>query len=597
MTIPQTVEKDRVHLRLWPGIIVVLLQWSVRLGLPVVWPDGAIYGFFGALLGAVLVILWWLFFSRAPWLERLGGIVAMALAIIAVHAIVDQSIAGGGMGMLYWFMAIPTLSIGLVAGAVIGDRFSVAARRVILTVCVFLSAGYWALLRTEGITGEGNMQLTWRWKKTAEERLVAKSATEPAPAPAAAPVAAAPEAPTVVPVSLPARPAKPNLHAEWPGFRGPNRDSVLTGVRINPDWNAAPPVEMWRRAVGPGWSSFAVAGSLIFTQEQRGDSELVSCYRRETGKPVWTHRDAARFWESNGGPGPRGTPTLHNGYAYAFGATGIFNALDATTGAVLWSRNPATETGTKTPMWGFSSSPLVVGNNVIVAASGRLAAYDAETGAPKWVGPKIGGSYGSPHLATIGGVEQVLLLTSNGTTSVAPESGQVLWKNEWSGATILQPVLLGDGGLLVTTGDNSGGAGTRRLAVAKNGNGWKVDEVWTSVGLKPYFNDLVVHKGHAYGFDGGILACIDLQDGKRKWKGGRYGHGQMLLLADQDLLLILSEEGEIALVSATPEQFTEIAKRPALHDKTWNHPVLVDDTLLVRNGEEMVAFRLARTGT
>jgi outer membrane protein assembly factor BamB len=178
-------------------------------------------------------------------------------------------------------------------------------------------------------------------------------------------------------------------------------------------------------------------------------------------------------------------------------------------------------------------------------------------------------------------------------TSVAPADGTLLWEHAWPGVTIVQPALIGDRDVLISTGGATGGVGTRRLAVANGSGGWTVEEKWTSSGLKPYFNDLVVHKGYAFGFDGSILSCIDLQDGKRKWKGGRYGNGQLVLLPDQDLLLVLSEEGELALVGATPDQFSELARVPAIEGKTWNHPVLVGDVLLVRNGEQMAAFRLA----
>jgi hypothetical protein len=138
----------------------------------------------------------------------------------------------------------------------------------------------------------------------------------------------------------------------------------------------------------------------------------------------------------------------------------------------------------------------------------------------------------------------------------------------------------------------TGGYGIRRIAVTKGAGGWAVEERWTSTGLKPYFNDFIVHNGHAFGFDGNILSSINLQDGKRNWKGGRYGNGQLVLLADQDLLLVMSEDGEVALVSATPDKFTEIAKFEALDGKTWNHPVVIGDLLLVRNGQEMAAFKL-----
>jgi outer membrane protein assembly factor BamB len=361
-------------------------------------------------------------------------------------------------------------------------------------------------------------------------------------------------------------------------------------VRIKTDWTASPPAQLWHRPVGPGWSSFAVAGDLFYTQEQRGDDEVVACYKATTGQPVWSHHDKARFFESNAGAGPRATPTLSNGRVYSFGATGILNALDAASGSVVWSRNVATETGTKIPFWGFSSSPLVIGDTVIVAASGQLVAYDAATGNRRWLGPSSSGSYSSPHLATIDGVAQVLFRSDSGLISVAPTDGKEIWEHQWEGNSIVQPALTAEGDVLITSQEN----GTRSLSVAHDAGGWTVREKWTSNGLKPYFNDFVVHKGFAFGFDGRILACIDLKDGQRKWKGGRYGNGQLVLLPDQDLLLVVSEEGELALVNATPDQFTEIAKVPGIQGKTWNHPVLVRDILLVRNGEEMAAFRLSR---
>jgi len=173
-------------------------------------------------------------------------------------------------------------------------------------------------------------------------------------------------------------------------------------------------------------------------------------------------------------------------------------------------------------------------------------------------------------------------IAGNNTPGVAPP-----------GTPADQAAFGSDGDLLINAIATSGGLGLRRLNVTHGSNGWNVSERWTSTGLKPYFNDFVVHKGHAFGFDGNILACIDLSDGHRKWKGGRYGNGQLILLAAEDLLLVLSEDGELALVKATPDQFTEVARFKAIEGKTWNHPVLVRDTLLVRNGEEMAAFKLA----
>jgi outer membrane protein assembly factor BamB len=617
---------SRKPLRLWPGVLVAIL---LLLGavLPIVKPDEMIRVMLGSVVAGLAILVWWLFFSRAPWSDRLGAIVVMAVALFVTKRIVHPSIANAGMGMMLPIFGIPVLSVALVAGAVASRRLSSGPRRVSMVVAILLGCGVFMILRTGGITGEGRSDLHWRWTPTPEDRLLARGDEAPAlPSISKAPetpdlrrpaeiaeatAAAAPKAAVTpsataaktadkrvapsadeTPVARASDPSGTGTDAEWPGFRGPDRDSIIHGVRIETDWSKSPPVEMWRRRIGPGWSSFAVRRNIIYTQEQRGEDEIVATYRMSTGEPVWRHRDHVRFWESNGGAGPRGTPTLSGGRVYTFGATGILNALDAGSGAVVWSRNVASDTAKQVPTWGFASSPLVVDDVVIVAATGTLVAYDIGSGTPRWFGPKHRGGYSSPHRVTIDGVVQILLLTADGVISVAPADGKLLWEHAWEGVPIIQPAVSGDGDVLITTGDAQGAIGIRRITVSHRPAGWTTEERWTSQGLKPYFNDFVIHRGHAFGFDGGILACIDLVDGKRKWKGGRYGHGQLVLLPDEDVLLVLTEEGEIALVRATPDQFTELARFKVIEGKTWNHPVLVRDVLLVRNGEEMAAFRL-----
>ncbi|HYH86838.1 MAG TPA: PQQ-binding-like beta-propeller repeat protein [Pyrinomonadaceae bacterium] len=568
-------------LRLWPGVAAVVLQWVLWLVLPIVSRDTAIVAMLGAIALGLAVIVWWLFFSRAPWAERVGAIVLMVVAVVATKRVVHPSIAGGMMGNMLPVYAIPALSLALVAWAVAAGRLSSGLRRASLVAAVVLACGVFTLLRTGGITGDADSDFHWRWTETPEERLLAQAGDEPATLSSSS-------------SSLPVAPAAAKTEADWPGFRGAGRDGNVRGVRLNTDWSASPPVELWRRPVGPGWSSFAVRGGRVYTQEQRGDDEIVACYDVTTGKPVWRHRDAARFYESNGGAGPRGTPTLSDGRVYTLGATGILNVLDAGTGAVVWSRNAASDTQTKVPGWGFASSPLVVGDLVVVATAGTLAAYDLATGEPRWFGPKGGGGYSSPHRVTIGGVTQILLMGGPGAVSVAPADGKLLWQHPLSSNTrIVQPALTTDGDLLVSDGE---GGDMHRIAVAHGDGGWTVEERWTSDGLKPYFSDFVLHEGHAYGFDGITLACIDLKDGGRKWAGGSYGSGQLVLLPDQGVLLVVSEQGSLALVGAAPDRFTELARFPAIEGKTWNHPVLAGDVLLVRNGEQMVAFRLALQG-
>jgi outer membrane protein assembly factor BamB len=525
----------------------------------------------GGFLCSVLIIVWWAFFSRAPHFDRWGAILLIIAAIFITPYFLHESISTGNMGLMFLLFALPVISLVFVAWAVFTRWLSKWTRRAILVAAVFVICAAWTLLRSTGIDGNGVPTFVWRWTPTPEELLLNKMIVED--------------------TKFRSDSLDVKADADWTGFRGQNRDGIIHGVTIKTDWKAFPPKELWRRAIGPGCSSFAITGEMLYTQEQRGEEELVICYNLLTGKPIWKHSDKARFWDSHAGAGPRATPSLYNGRLYTLGATGILNVLDAQTGKVVWSRNVATETNTKTPIWAFSGSPLLMNDMVIVPIAGSLIACDTTTGKQRWFVSAGGDCYSSPQLLTISGIQQILFLNESGLISIDPNSGKILWKYANKGNPILQPTLTPNGDILISTNPFKG---LLCITAFKENAGWKIKERWTSV-FKPNHNDLVVHKGYVYGLDGSGIQCVDVNTGERKWKGTRYG-GQIILLADEDVLLVLSEKGEVALVSATPEQFKELARIPAIKGKTWNHPVLTGDVLVVRNSEEMVAFKLPLKG-
>lgn len=394
--------------------------------------------------------------------------------------------------------------------------------------------------------------------------------------------------------------------ADFPGFLGPARDGTVPGVRLARSWEDRPPELLWRRPVGAGWSGFAVVNGVAVTLEQRGTLETVAAYDVRTGSPLWTHDHPGHFEHFLGGDGPRSTPTIDGGRVYALGVQGLLVCLDGTDGQLIWRHDlleefdMSPELEAKTVAYGRSNSPLVVGDLLIVPAGGNaeerqsgLVAYDKQDGVLRWRGPPRQISFASPTHTTLLGVDQILTVNEASVSGHDPADGRLLWEYAWPGTTatnasVSQAVPLAPDHVLVSKG-YGGGAALLRL-VPRN-NGFSAEPVWRERrSLRTKFTNVVVREGHAYGLSDGILECVDLEDGSRDWKEGRYGHGQLLLV--DDLLLVLGEEGDLILVEARSDRHVQLARISALEGKTWNNPALYGDILVVRNSTEAAAYRL-----
>ena len=553
--------------RVWPAVALGFVYWIHQLY--VAQSDMAMFPRFmsksmGGLAFLVLFLILWLSNGTVRGKIRLAGLGlflgGLAIALVAAHRTFEP--------IGFMMTAVPTVlsywTVWLVLHRLQSQRFGLAT----LAAAVLLPFLYADLLRFEGLDGRLKAGLAWRWQTTDEQLFLAAKAA---------------------PSASSARPWTPR-DGDWTEFRGPQRDGAARGVRIATDWSAAPPEKLWKQRVGPAWSSMIVVDGFLVTQEQRGDSEAIVCYDAETGKEVWVHQNTARFTEGVSGPGPRATPTFHSGRIYALGARGTLTCLEAASGKPAWSLELAKEA----PMWGLSASPIVVEGKVIVFVGGPSArgavAVDAATGKEVWARDGGKESYSSAHLVSIRGQSQIVMHDNKRLAGLSVADGTVLWERPGENENIIpmtQPHPMDAGLLLVSSGQD-----LALLDVCEEGGKWTAKEKWSTKKFKPSFNDFVVHDGHAYGLDDGILSCVNLNTGERVWKKGRYGAGQVMLIADQGALLILSEKGELAVVDAKPQEPGEPSRFPAIAGKTWNHPALVKDRLYIRNATEMACYRL-----
>lgn len=457
------------------------------------------------------------------------------------------------------------------------SRFRARTRLATLAVLLLAALALKASLRIQGVAdGTGRPRFVWRWtqdRNSAQLALVAST----------------------IDSNRTATP-DPRLAAarDVPQFFGPRRDGRVTGAGLDPDWSARPPRELWRQPVGPGWSAFAVVGDLAYTQEQRGDEELVTARELLTGRLRWVHADRARFEQWQAGEGPHATPTVLEGRVYAYGATGLLNCLDAAQGTPIWQRSVLDEHRLSNLEWGVSASPLVEDRLVIVTGAGHgpaLFAFLRDTGQPAWKAGNDQASYASPVAATLAGRRVILDANARALVAHDPVTGLVLLDHPWGHEKwprAAQPVVL-DGDRVFLAAGYGMGCQLLRIAATPEGR-LSATVLWRGMSMKTQFNSVAVRDGHLYGLDDGLLACVDAATGKRRWKDGRFGSGQSLLV--DDLVLVQAESGDVVLAGASPEGYREHGRIPALKGKTWNHPTLAGRLLLVRNDTEAACYVL-----
>ena len=396
-----------------------------------------------------------------------------------------------------------------------------------------------------------------------------------------------------VPTTAPVRDRRPA--ALWPAYRGTARNGTYDhGIRT--DWPDDGLPLLWHQPIGGGYASFVAADDRLFTIEQRRDREVVTAYDSATGRELWAHGWETLFQELMGGDGPRATPTWDDGRLFALGAAGELRALDAATGELRWRTNILEDAGATNLTWAMAASPLIVDGLVVVLPGGgdrrSVTAYDADSGKPVWTALGDVQGYAAPILVELAGVRQIVVVTAGRAVGLTIEDGTLLWEYPWVTSSgppnISMPVVVGDDQLFLSAGYGHGGA---LIDIAEKGGQLSARERWRTIRMKNRFSTSVLYEGHLYGFDESILACIDAETGELAWKGGRYGHGQ-LLLADGHLV-VLTERGDVVLVRATPDGHDELARFPAIRGKTWNTPTIADGRLFVRNTTEMAAFDIA----
>jgi outer membrane protein assembly factor BamB len=380
------------------------------------------------------------------------------------------------------------------------------------------------------------------------------------------------------------------LADDWPQWRGMNRDGVSHEKGWASQWPTEGPKQLWKAAVGVGYSSMSVANGRLFTMGNVSEVDNVYCLDAKTGKEIWKHSYPCSSKDPNGYPGPRCTPTVDGDFVYTVSRDGQLFCLAVADGKVVWQKDYKKDYGGKVPQWGFSTSPLVEGSMLIIEAGGpgaSMVALDKKTGKEIWKAGDDKAGYSSPIAFTWKGDREIALFTASGIVARKANDGQELWRHDWKTSYDVNAAtpIVSEDKMFISSGYNTGCA-LLQFSVKPP----KV--VWQNKAMRNHVNSSVLHEGFLYGFDEKDLKCLDFKTGEVKWSEGSFGKGSVILADGK--LIIYSDNGRLATAEANPAGYKEISSAQVLGGKTtWSLPVLADGNIFCRSLENLIALDVA----
>ena len=520
---------------------------------------------------------------RLLYLLLIASVAISFVAYFLINVTDEFSVSGRPVVDMFFLGAIVNLVVYIVVRTT--QSLTTRLQRFLIGAFLLVQIAGFALFRLDGVYGNGRPKLAWRWNPPASSR------------------------------NFELTNGKTNVAFDlceqqvWPGYRGIHRDGSIDSVQLE-GWATTTPKMKWAIDIGSGWSSFAIASAenasgACITQEQRGEFEAVVCYDISNGESLWIHTDKTRFMEVTAGEGPRATPTIDGEFVFAWGATGILNCLELRTGNVVWARNILDEFKIENRIFGMAGSPLIADGKVIVTPGGRgtsVMAFAKESGELVWQAGDQVTSYCSPQHVVIGDTNCVFHFGGESLSCRSLVDGTPLFKsipwvsNPSEKNNVCQPLVVQSEvnpsvtKLIISSGYGQGSALFEIKESGKPELGMEATKSWHNQNLKSKFSSVIEYQGHVYGLDNGIMVCIDIATGKRCWKNGRYGHGQIIRIGDK--ILVQAEVGFVAIVTCNPTKYVETMRIDALESRTWNHPATDGRYLIVRNDQQAICFEL-----